>query len=240
MASIKQTDLAAVLKNVFTEDWMARAGIGGMLAAASLVALLYNWFLCLPLYVALWSVMIGYCLRCMRLKVADKNAKLPDWNDWGDLFISGITWMALQTAVWLLSLSAQILLFVFCTKFALDSSNYQLWCYLGTLLLFLTSGFLSMISSYTMVNFAVEENLKAGLAFAKSSRFLFAAPQVLIGGFLLASGIQFISIALPCITIIGIFLAPSVYFIGQIASSVVLASHWSSAQAILELSQSEK
>src|SRR5205823_3887761 len=91
---------------------------------------------------------------------------------------------------------------------------------------------ITVLSAYVMVNFAIEENAKAGLAFGKVTRQFMRTPVQLLYGFLLASGIQILSLAIPCITIVGIFLVPSAYFVGMITSSIVLARHWSVCERI--------
>ncbi len=81
-----------------------------------------------------------------------------------------------------------------------------------------------------MVNFAVEENLRAGFAYIKVLKCLIKNPAQLFSGFLLAIGIQLGFVLIPCLTIIGVFLVPSSYFAGQVLSSLILARHWAVCQ----------
>ena len=222
-----------LVKALFKEtDWMVKVGVGGVLAAAGLVAILYN-YICLPIFVAFWALMIGYCLRCMRLKFADAESKLPGWDEWGDLFMSGITWIALQTAVFLVSNTIFAIILGICTGNAFNTKSELhsfLWILLSSVLVLPASAFIAVISSYTMVNFAVEENLLAGLAYIKVLKSLLKNPAHLLSGFLLALGIQLGFVLIPCLTIIGVFLVPSSYFAGQVLSSLILARHWAICQ----------
>lgn len=228
-SKVQTINIDELLKAAVKEsDWMVKIGVGGVLAAAGLVAILYN-FVCLPILAAFWALMFGYCLRCMRQKVANVESKLPAWDEWGDLFMSGITWIALQTAIFLLSSTVFALILAACTGNAFNTKSETisfLWIGLACILVLPASAFLSILSNYAMVNFAVEENLGAGLAYIKVSKRLLKNPLQLLSGYLLAIGVQLGFVVIPCITIIGVFLVPSTYFAGQVLSSLILAQHW--------------
>lgn len=219
-----------LLRTLFSEDWIVKTGVGGMLVAGSIVAGLYS-FMCIPIVAALWALMVGYSLRCMRYKLMNADCKLPDWGDWGDLFLSGITWVALQTIMWIFIGAIAFGITALCSAYAIGAktqmeSNIDVIA--GCLLIGVISFFFSLISSYLMVNFAKEENTGAGVAFRKVFRRISAEPQKYIGAYFLSVGIQWASVIVPCITIIGVFLLPSAYFLGQVASASVLARTWSS------------
>ncbi len=223
-------DVDRAVKDVFAEnEWMVKTGIGGILTAGSTIALLYH-FACLPVAVACWAVMIGYILRVIRQKVADPKAKLPLWNDWGDLFISGITWIAFQFILWILTLSICIFAVVFCSmRAAAAGSSWEtvMWSALGPLLLAVTCGNLAYVSSYLMVNFAVEENSIAAISYLKIMKRIARHPLHYYTGFMLATGVQWAAVLVPAATMIGLFVIPSTYFIGQIAGAAILARYWS-------------
>ena len=230
-------DMGALVKGVFSDDsWRMKTGIGGIISAAMVLVLLYN-AICLPVSVALWAVLIGYNLRCIRARVEDPAGKLPEWNEWGDLFMSGITWIALQTGVWLLLFGICSGLLLVAAGFALNEQNLMLTQLLSTsaavisILLYLAMGF---ISSYLMVNFAVEANINAGFAYIKVIKALSKNPLHLFTGFILATGFFSLCLILPTITIIGFFLLPSFFFLGNVISSLILGQHWA------EINQSEK
>jgi hypothetical protein len=229
----ENVDIKRLVSGVFVDDWMVKTGVGGMFAAAILVCVLYSLsflsFTLLPLVAAFSALTIGYCLRCMRLKATDPEAKLPPWNEWGDLFMSGITWIALQTGIWLAVYTAQAIVLTICLSYALNEKSLNLsyaWTILGCGYVSVSLFLMFLLTSYLMVNFAIEENVKAGLAYVKVVQVVLRAPVKLVAGFLLASGIQCLAIVIPCLTVVGVFLAPSACFIGSMVSSIVLARHW--------------
>ena len=226
--SKKNTDIDRLIKGLFSDDWMVKTGVGGVLSAGALVAILYSLY-CLPIFAGFSALAIGYCLRCMRVKAADPEAKLPQWNDWVDLFLSGITWIALQTGIWLSGCCLLAVLLLACLNVAFmeKSSTLSLvWTLSGCTFVFMALALMSLLSAYVMVNFALEENARAGLAYGKVARCLVRSPGRLACGFLLATGIQYLAVIVPCLTVVGIFLVPSSCFAGSIVSSIVLARHW--------------
>lgn len=227
----KEPDIERLIKVLSKDDWMVKTGVGGIFGAAAMVAILYS-YICLPISVAAWALVSGYCLRAMRHRLVNMESKLPDWNEWSDLFISGLTWIALQTFVWILAGIFNLLVFSIVLAQALASHSPNLsffYVLLGCLFITVSTFMLSLLSSYLMVHFALEENGKAGLAFIKVSKVLLKNSKKLISGFFLASGIQLASLLIPVLTVIGVFLLPSVFFVGQVLSSSILALHWSAA-----------
>ncbi len=228
-SELATVDVERLVRGVFRDEWMAKTGIGGVLTAAGLVAILYSFSL-IPITVACWALIFGYSLRCMRVKIANAESKLPDWNDLGDLFLSGLTWIALQSIIWAcFSVSALLfLLFAVAFAFNMNNSGLSLAITVGSSVLFLAAmALMAAFTAYVMVHFSLQENAKAGFAYIKVAREFFKSPRQLLSGFILATSIQFLFVAVPCITIIGIFVLPSSYFVGTLVSSVVLARHWS-------------
>ena len=217
-----------LLRSLFSDDWIFKTGIGGMLVAGSIVAGLYH-YMCIPIVAALWALMIGYCLRCMRYKLMNPDCKLPDWNDWVDLFLSGITWVALQTFFWIFMAAIAFGVMVLCTAYAIASkgaveSNLELvaGCSFITIIYFIASA----ISAYLMVNFALEENTGAGMAVRKVIRRILDEPGKYLGAYLFSVGVQWTCVIVPCITIVGVFFLPSAFFVGQVSSAAILARAW--------------
>lgn len=218
------------VKGLFKDrDWVNKTGIGGILAAAAVVAGLYH-FACLPIVVACWALMVGYTLRVMRTNVADPKAKLPEWNEWGDLFLSGITWIAFQSIVWALMVMTTLVALSFCTMSASAplAPDWQtmLWSIGAVVLPALTCLNLGYVATYVMVHFAVEENSKAAMAYMPVMNRMARHPAHYLTGFLLAIGIQWIAVILPAVTVVGLIVMPSCYFIGQVLSAVILAAFW--------------
>ena len=228
-ADIEPVDVDLTLKSVFKDmDWMHKSGIGGIFTAVGVVALLFH-FACVPIAFATWALIVGYTLRVMRVKDADQKAKLPEWNDWGDLFLSGITWIAVQSLLWILMVLVCVTALIFCTASATTAGpDWQTlaWSICATVLPALTCVNLAYVATYVMVNFAVEENSRAGVAYLKVMKRIARHPAHYFAGFLLAVALQWAAVILPIVTVIGVVVIPSSYFIGQLLSAVILARFW--------------
>ncbi|MBX9568427.1 MAG: DUF4013 domain-containing protein [Candidatus Obscuribacterales bacterium] len=229
-SSLEDLHVDRLLRTLLSDDWIFKTGVGGMLVAGSIVAGLYS-YMCIPIVVALWALIIGYSLRCMRYKMMNPDCKLPDWGDWGDLFLSGITWVALQTFLWVMIAGIAFGIMILCSAYAIGTKNpveSNIDVILGCLLIGFIYFMFSVLSAYLMVNFAQEENTGAGMAFRKVARRILAEPLKYLSAYFLAVGIQWASFIVPCITIVGVFLLPSAFFIGQAASAAVLGRAWAS------------
>src|SRR5690349_8722429 len=88
-------DLAA---RAFFRDpqWLFKTGIGGFLNVLSFTLCALNYLL-IPIAFLLWGLVTGYVLRAARTHIKNPEDRLPEWNDWLDLLISGLTWMAIYT-----------------------------------------------------------------------------------------------------------------------------------------------
>lgn len=221
-----QRDVNSIAKAVFADkEWMGKTGVGGLFTGLAIV-LCFAHLLCLPLVVACWAVLCGYILRVMR---RGSDGKLPDWNSWGDLFLSGITWIALQFCIWgALGLLAFLAVALACAKAASSVSAGQVvfWVACGTVpaaVLVVAAG---LLSAYVMVHFALEENARAGLAYPSTFRAVLRSPAHYLAGYLLFVGIQWAGIVVPILTVVGVFLIPSTFFITQVVAGAVLAAYW--------------
>src|SRR5690349_11850493 len=81
-------------------QWLFKTGIGGFLNVVSFILCALSYML-IPVAFLIWGVVTGYVLRAARLHIKDPAGKLPEWNDWMDLLISGLTWMAIYTGQFL-------------------------------------------------------------------------------------------------------------------------------------------
>ncbi|MBY0360072.1 MAG: DUF4013 domain-containing protein [Candidatus Obscuribacterales bacterium] len=210
------------------ENRMFKTGMGGIFIASSIVVLLYT-LASIPFVAACHAVNTGYNLRLMRQQTVPSETKLPEWNEWGDLFISGLTWIALQTCVWLLGMFACVAFMLFCSAQAYVQATLwisSIWLSCGVLASILLILSLSFISSFLMVHFAQEENTRAGLAYIYVIHKLARKPRHYLSIYLVSLGIQIASLLLPILSIIGIFLIPTSIFAGQLASSTLLAKAW--------------
>ncbi len=208
-------------------DWMFKMGLGGVVNAGCLVLTMMNPFVFLPVTLALIALVCGYLLRCLRLKVLSGKSKLPDWGEWLDLFMSGLTWLAVQFGLWLITISVATVSLMF----ALAASTQQSWAYVpiavaGVLVTVATCLAVQFLSSFLMVNFAVEEKLSAGFAVLEVVRRACARPSVFCQAWLLSTGLQAAAVVIPALTIVGIFLTPSTLFASQLISAALLAQAW--------------
>ena len=208
-------------------DLMPKTGIGGVINALALVSLLLTGGLLAPVSLALMGLTNGYILRHMRFRVSKQDSPLPDWDEWLDLFVSGITWLAVQFGYALLIISVATTSYMICDAINKKNPEALIGVAIGSVFMFmLTSAITHFFTSYLMVNFAVEEKLSAGFAVRKVFEVASAAPQSFFFAWLLSIGIQFLSVLVPTLTIIGIFIAPNTYFAAQIMSANLLTQAW--------------
>lgn len=225
------------IRSIFADpNWMFKTGMGGVFTAASIVAVLYS-LAGIPIMAALMALNTGYNLRVMRYQTSVHETKLPEWNDWLDLFLSGMTWIALQTSIWLLGGIIMLGIVILSSSYAygLKSSTEALifvvaGCLASSILLVL----LSFSSSYLMVHFAHEENVQAGTAYVYVIKRLLEQPRHYFLVYAISTGLQWASIIVPILSVVGVFLIPSSVFAGQLASSALLANAWTKEKRLTE------
>lgn len=230
----------AVSSYVKDPDLMPKTGIGGVINALALVTLVLTGGLLAPVSLALMGLTNGYILRHMRFRLGKQDSPLPDWDDWLDLFISGITWLALQFGYALVIISVATISYMICDAINRKNPEALIGVYIGSAFMFMVTWALThFFSSYLMVNFAGEEKLSAGFAFRRVYEVACAAPQAFFLSWVLAIGFQFAAVFVPALTIIGLFLVPSTYFAGQITGANLLSQAWALGLKNLE-EQAEK
>jgi hypothetical protein len=209
-------------------QWLFKTGVGGFLNVLSFILCALNYML-IPVAFLMWGVVTGYVLRAARAHMADPQSKLPEWNDWLDLLISGLTWMAIYTGqlLFFFSVFSVLMLVGLETKLvsALNPHNLQ-WSF-GTL--FGLSGLAMMMalnSAYLMINLAQEERLSGAFAVNIVVEKILASPANFILAWLISLGIQMAAFLLPALSVIGMFFLPSIWFAGQVLSALVLAQAW--------------
>jgi hypothetical protein len=208
-------------------DLMPKTGIGGIINAVALVSLILTAGLLAPVSLALMGLANGYVLRHMRFRVGKQDSPLPDWDEWLDLFVSGITWLALQFGYALIIISVATISFMLCE--AINRKNPEALipiCMASAFMFLLTSAITHFFTSYLMINFAAEEKLSAGFGFRRVFEVGCAAPKPFLLAWMLSIGIQVLAIVVPALTIIGIFLVPNTYFAAQIISANLLTQAW--------------
>ena len=208
---------------------MFKTGIGGMIIAGGIILVMLTP-LALPISLALYSLICGYNLRVIRYKALNPECKLPDWDEWMELFISGLTWLAIQFGLALIPLSilTASLLAADATgtiKIA-SGSAFLTWAATTTLLMVTICTALSLLTPLLMVNFAIEERVSAGFSFFKVGARIAGNPKEVLVTWLLAIGIGWCSILLPVVSLIGIFFIPSTIFIGHVVCATLYAQLW--------------
>lgn len=211
-------------------QWLFKTGIGGFFNVLSFILCAINYML-IPVAFLLWGLVTGYVLRAARMHMLNADSKLPEWNDWVDLLISGLSWMAIYTGqmLFFFSVFSTLMLVGLSTNMinALNPHNMQ-WAF-GTLYgLSSLAMMLSFNASYLMINLAQEEKLSGAFAINTLFAKLSARPVDFIFAWILSIGIQMAAIVIPALTIVGMFFWPSIWFAGQVLSALVLAQAWKS------------
>lgn len=228
-----QLDAQLALDGVFRDpEWMFKTGMGGMLSASVLVLGAAS-LMTLPVSLALSALITGYVLRVARVRAADTNAKLPDWNDWMDLLMSGLSWMAVQfvftvaipiSALGLLSIGTMSGFMDFASPYFLP---FAVFAIIDIVVLTLLA---NLTVSYLLVNFAVEENMSAGWQAMRVYMQIAKAPKIFVIAWLLGLGIQVVMTVIPIVTVVGLFFLPTTLFVGQVINATLLAQAWASVE----------
>jgi len=221
-------------------DWTFKVGVGGIFNAMSLVVLC-GGLMMLPASFCCWALNTGYILRVMRSKMKDPEAKLPDWNEWLDLFISGMSWLAIAYGfvmvciIFYFSSMSAILSFYYklaknapAAKDALEAaqsthSEQVLWVGGATIALIILACVLHLVSSVLKLNFARQETMRAGFAYGQALKIFKSRPGDFLYVWLLSIGLLKLAIILPTLTVLGVFFVPSVFFAAQIVTALLFA-----------------
>ena len=236
------------VKSFFDDpDWILKTAIGGVMNASSMVLLflIRESPILIPIMFSLWAINTGYVLRTIRQRIKVPNGHLPQWNDWQDLFVSGMSWLVVMTGffVFFATFSATDLL-VASILSNIKSQPFPilftLWMS-GSIILIVTLSFLvNLLYVATMANFAQEESMGSAFAVIKVMRRIGKRPGDFFSAWMLGMGIQFLSVAVPCATIVGIFFLPSTVFAGQLLTASLIAQAWKSADLSLDSSYTVK
>jgi len=100
----------------------------------------------------------------------------------------------------------------------------------GSIILIVTISFLfNLLLVATMANFAQEESMNSAFSFIKVLKRISKRPGDFFSAWMLGLGIQFLSFAVPCATIVGVFFLPSTVFAGQLIAASLVAQAWKSS-----------
>jgi hypothetical protein len=214
-------------------DWMFKLGMGAVIDASGFVLLSFTPAM-LPLAFCLFALTTGYVMR-----VANSAAKtmaangdsysLPEWSNWLDLFVSGLTWVAIATGqliILLLALSLSLSLGGATGSAFPLSHSFRLWWSVSIALITLLAASISFFSSYLFVNLAIQEKLSAAFNLAKVMRKAGLQPQEMALAWLLNIGLLYAAVFIPMFSVVGVFFLPLCFFSAQILGALVLAQAW--------------
>lgn len=215
-------------------DWRLKTTIGGLVSITSLVFVLLARELPIVVLfsICLWAVNIGYVLRAVRTRLKDPLAVLPKWDDWGDLFVSGMSWMAVTTAIGILFLGLSMTELLISAVFSAQkaySDNFVFWSSATIIGITITHMFFSFVLSIVMINFAEEERMLSAFAYIKAARRFSKRPGDFIAAWLLGIGIQWMTFIFSIVTVIGIIFLPPFMFAAQVVAALLMGQAWRSA-----------
>lgn len=226
-------DPNAAIRSFFRDPtWRLKASIGGTFNACSLLLLVLNPVL-LPLSVLLWSVVCGYTLKVMRVKIKDPEAPLPPWNDWLDLLISGLTWFAIYTGAILLVMSVLTISMIFGAiqgSIYANDPRFVTWAVITLTLVSIAWMAVALFTTFVQANFAEEERTIAAFAVRKIMRMFRQHCGTLVLTWLLGVGISAVALIVPICTIIGITFLPMTCFIASTVCATMVAQAWRAAK----------
>jgi hypothetical protein len=230
MHSLKLDADGALKQYTSDPDFMYKTGLGGVLTAACFLtgAMAGQGLLVLPVALAFAAVITGYLLRVVRSRVKKPDGKrLAEWNEWMDLFMSGITWLAVQFGINVLGFSL-ISLFVVLAAYAVRAQGANALAIVEVTLLavLLTIFWLHFITTFLWVNFAVEERVGGALAIRKVLGMIRANPLQFLTAWALSSALYLAALLIPSLTFIGIFIVPTTTFAAQLIGANLLAQLW--------------
>lgn len=221
--------LALSFKSITSEQgWMVKVMIGSLISYLAATTFIVNQ-LFLPLCVALLGLSYGYLLRVMRQCMADPTAKLPEWNNWLDLLISGISWATIGlgfTFVGLGMVASVLIIGVETGACYITDPRFSQWAlsgFIGLFTLFTCGHFFGAI---LMANFAEEESMAAGFAWIKVLKRFAKKPFLFLTAWLCAYALNFMAAILPIASMVFAVMTPFAIFFAQIIGARLIARAW--------------
>ncbi|CAN5490515.1 hypothetical protein BH11CYA1_BH11CYA1_23200 [soil metagenome] len=222
-------DLANSYKAIFKDpEWPLKTTIGGFINYTALGAFLFNPAFT-PICFVLWALSTGYLLRTLRSTAAGDLEKLPNWGDWLDLLISGLSWLSIAAGFFFFALSTFAISLIIGASFDvahISKPNFLLWSestFLGVFFIAVAQNFFLTV---LMANFAEEERMAAGFAWRKTLRRIAKAPVELASVWLAGSALTVMALVIPPMTLIGALFTPFCYFLAQIISTRMIGQTW--------------
>jgi Protein of unknown function (DUF4013) len=209
-------------------EWTMKAGIGGMIYAFGLVLIFLN-ILFFPVIICLLALIQGYLITTIHMSVADADAPLPKWKGFIELVIGGLTWMAIESLLFLLSVGIVIGALLVGGIFHGDRilhPHFTFWAVSVWSLVMLVFALSSFFSAFRLAYFAERQEIGAAFGFAEVLKRFVRFPKPLLQAWLLQTGLFGLALVLPIATVIGVFLLPSTIFISQLFGARMLAQAW--------------
>jgi hypothetical protein len=223
-------------------EWKIKAGLGAVLNAGTLSAVASGAVVLplVPIAFLILAAVQGYTLRVIRneLKSDNLNDKssesLPKWNEWLDLMISGLTWLAVVCSQWIvIFLIVAGALFIGQHYGALNaqSTSFKPWFLVTFTAVSMCMFFASFFLPLLMVNFAEQEKVTAALAVDEAFARLKRRPLDFLAVWMLNLSLFTLALVVPAMTVLGIFFLPLLQFIIGTINAIMLAQVWKSAKA---------
>lgn len=222
-------DMTLALSSISAEkNWYQKVLIGSLfLFVSSAIVHVNNLFL--PLAVILNGVASGYLLRVMRSSMKGDYQTLPEWNQWLDLMISGVSWMAICLSFTFCGMSLALGLALWGLgqhSVNVLSDQFSTWGLTSFLSLYTYLIFASAFTSILMANFAEEEKMLAGFAWRKVLARIAKHPVLLISAWLSGWTLTFLASTIPFLTVVLSLLAPFLTFMSQVIAARLMGTAW--------------
>lgn len=226
---IGSIDYNQIWKDIFSDpEWLFKTGMGGIFNAICLV-LMGASPLFFPLVFIVVALLSGYLLSAIRARLTSQEPGLPLWTDWPLLFVSGLTWIVIELLLNIfpaLILGLVGLIWLSLRTMTTDSPEF-IWVFvISALILQFAWLLLSFARPFLMVNFALKEKLTAGLDLPLVFSVITRAPATFIVAWLVILGLGMAAVAIPIITLIGVFFLPTTVFLANLASALIAAEAW--------------
>jgi hypothetical protein len=212
-------------------EWKFKTALGSLIICTALLLLLsLKFFLpLLPIAFLLWSVVQGYTLRVMRIVVKGTSRALPSWDDWLELIVTGLTWLAILTGQLMVMATVATVSLMIGGKYGLIdpfSPHFKVWFLTTALALSITAFTTSFFFPLLMVNFAENEKVLSALSVSQALTRLMRRPKEYFTAWLLGVGIFWLAVVLPALTVFGIIFVPLAMFLANTVNAIMLAQVW--------------
>ena len=204
------------------QSWAFKTSIGGILNALAIILLTIHPIF-FPVSVCLLAINYGYLVKCLNHR-SSGNLELPEFNGFIDMMLTGLSWFALATCFYLIYFCLTGIILV--TAEVFDAFNYlnQNFILFGSLTINLLF-FLFLVTNYFLnfmvIDFSKSDKISAINALKKIITKTKLYPKQFILAFLLNLGIFSLSVMVPVMSIIGVFLLPSTLFVALIINGLI-------------------